>query len=212
VRHNARRTLVVLALLAVAGPGLASGCHRGGGDNPDSAPPTATTPAPTDTSASPTATPSPTASTEVIEFSVDGAGPYLLGATLDALKATPGLDEIAASTTCPQNKTARGTGVWHDVRLSFHQDGSLYLLTNTSTSIPTPSGAWVGTPLAQLKTIYAKVTGQQLNRGTASAYLVTTLSGRGILFGLDATKTVSSMAAGESAYLRSQFTSGGAFC
>lgn len=206
---------VALALLAAAGPGLAAaGCLRGGDDKPTMIPPVST-PATSQSSASPTGTVTPSGSptATAIEFTVDGAGPYVLGAKLDSLKATAGLDEITAGGgACPENTTARGTGTWKDIRLSFHKDGTLYLATNTSPSIPTPSGAWLGTPLAQLKTIYSQVNGQLLRHGTGSAYLVTTLSGRAILFSLDATMKVSSMTAGDATYLRASFTGGTGFC
>lgn len=113
---------------------------------------------------------------------------------------------------CVGNTTARGTGVWRDVRLSFRKDGQLYLAVNKSPSIPTPSGAWLGTSLAELKSIYKGVAGQELTRGAHSAYLVTTLSGRGILFDLDASKRVVSMAAGDAAYLKSSYLRGTGFC
>jgi hypothetical protein len=114
----------------------------------------------------------------LIEFTVDGAGPYQLGATLTALQSVPGLDEIkAGGATCPQNVSARGTGSRRDVHLSFRSGGVLYLAVNRSPAIPTPSGAWVRR-LPQLKTIYAKVTAEELVRDMGRGYLVTALSGR----------------------------------
>jgi hypothetical protein len=83
---------------------------------------------------------------------------------------------------------------------------------NRSPSVPTPSGAWLGTTLAQLKSIYKGVAGQDLARGTTSAYLVTTLSGRGILFELGPGKTVVSMAAADAGYLKANFVGGTDFC
>jgi hypothetical protein len=177
--------------------------------------PTTTTPNPSGTTtATGSATPSVTGSPQtLVEFSVDGAGPYVLGKTLDQLKVTPGLEEVVTGgQTCKDNTTARGTGVWRDIRLSFRKDGKLYLLVNRSAAIPTPSGAYLGTPLAQLKAIYAGVTNQELTRGTASALLVTTLSGGGILFDLDPSKKVMTMIAGDSNYLRSSYQAGTDFC
>jgi hypothetical protein len=144
---------------------------------------------------------------------VDGAGPYQLGATLTALQSTANLDEVTAGgKTCPDNTTARGTGAWKDVRLSFRKDGKLYLAINRSLSIPTPSGAWLGTTLAELKTIYAGVTGEDLTRGANTAFLVTTLSGSGILFDLDANKKVISMASGDATSLKSSYLAGTDYC
>jgi hypothetical protein len=203
--------LVVATLLAVAG------CSK---EPATSAPPpapagTQSAPAPT-TSGSPTAPVSPTVTgspQDVIEFSVDGAGPYLLGATLSSLQAAGALDEVTpGGAPCPDSTTARGTGTWADVHLSFHKDGALYLLVNKSPSVPTPSGAWLGTSLAELKRIYAAVTGQELTHGTSHAYLVTTLSGRGILFDLDTANRVTAMTAGDSPYMRATFQSGSPFC
>ncbi len=160
------------------------------------------------TAASPSTSPS-----ALIEFTVDGAGPYQLGATLTALQSTPGLDEVTPSTeVCPGNTTARGKGEWSEIRLSFRNDGELYMAVNRSPNIPTPSGAWVGTTLAQLKTIYAGVRGQELRNGPATAFLVTTLSGRGILFDLDQDKKVTAMVASEADYLRNSYQGGTDFC
>jgi len=195
---------VVVLLLAAAG------C---GSKEPAAAPPPATT-AGGSTPPSGTASATPSASPDtLIEFTVDGAGPYQLGATLATLQATPGLDEVTAGgAVCPGNTNARGTGTWRDIRLSFRKDGTLYLAVNRSPSIPTPSGAWLGTTLAQLKSIYVGVSGQELKQGTGTAYLVTTLSGRGILFDLDAKRQVISMAAGDASYLKASYQGGTDFC
>jgi hypothetical protein len=86
-------------------------------------------------------------------------------------------------------------------------------VTNRGIDLPTPSGAYLGTPLTQLKKIYAGVTGQDLTRaGGNPAFLVTTLSGRGILFELDPGKNVSTMRAGDSTYLKAAFMGGANYC
>ena len=159
------------------------------------------------------AAPSGSSTPTVVEFTVDGAGPYQIGDTLTDLQATPGLTNVTAGPqTCPTNTTAKGTGVWKDLDLSFRQDGTLYLAVNRSPAIPTPSGAWLGTTLVQLKKIYAKVQTEQLSAGTAKAFLVITLSGRGILFDLNAQGTVISMAAADANYLRTSYQKGKDFC
>lgn len=192
---------VVVALLAAAGCGSK--------DPAVAAPKTTTPPAAGSPTASGSASASPSvAPSNLIEFTVDGAGPYQLGATLSALQTGPGLEEITAGGACPDNTTARGTGTWKEVQLSFHKDGKLYLLVNKSAGIPTPSGAWLGTSLDDLKKIYAGVSGEELTRAPASAYLVTTLTGRGVLFDLDANKKVTAMTAGDAGYLRSTYPSG----
>ncbi|HET6213779.1 MAG TPA: hypothetical protein VFE14_13025 [Micromonosporaceae bacterium] len=198
---------VVIVLAAVAGCGSKA---------PTAAPPTqpATTGAPSPSSpasAAPSGAPSATPSSS-LEFTVDGAGPYQLGATLAALQSAGSLQEVTPHATCPGNTSARGAGIWADIRLSFHKEGDLYLAVNRSPSIPTPSGAWLGTTLAALKTIYKGVTGQELTKGTRSAYLVTTFSGRGILFDLDPGKKVISMVAGDAGYLKASYLGGTDFC
>jgi hypothetical protein len=136
-----------------------------------------------------------------------------LDTSLASLQAAGLLAEVATGgETCPQNTTARGTGAWADIRLSFRPNGVLYLAVNRSASIPTPSGAWLGTTLTQLQKIYVNITGQVLAKGTSSAYLVTTISGRGILFDLDGGQKVISMIAGDSAYLKSSYLGGTDFC
>jgi hypothetical protein len=201
------RRRAVAAVLAMAAALTAAGC---GSDEPD---PPASTVRPT-TSASPTGTAGASASASasaLVEFTVDGAGPYLLGADLTDLR--PRLGGVATGgKTCPANTTATGTGTWTGVQVSFRPDGKLYLLVNRSASIPTPSGAWLGTTLADLKKIYAGVPGQELKQGTRTAYLVTTLSGRGILFDLGDTGAVTAMMAGEAAFLRTSYQGGTDFC
>ena len=202
------RFVVVTLVAAVAAAGCSSGQPT---NNPSVASSATTSGATASTSGHPSASAS-TSAPELVEFSTDGAGPYQLGLTLTALKAKPGLDEITTGGVCPNNTFARGVGVWHDVRLSFRQDGKLYLLVNRSDAIPTPSGAWLGTTLTDLKRIYAGLTTQELTRGTSSAFLVQTLSGGGILFDLDPAKKVLSMAAADAFYLRSTFNSGAEYC
>lgn len=155
----------------------------------------------------------PSASRMPIEFTVDGAGPYQLGAALSALQSGPGLDNVkSGGQPCPDNTTAQGKGVWQDIEVQFHKDGTLYLAINRSSNIPTPSGAWVGSTLTELKTVYAKIPGQEIKKGNTSAYLVPTTSGRAVLFQLDAGQKVTAMMAGEAAFLKSNFTGGSNFC
>lgn len=199
--------LLVPALLAVPGcrakpPTTAQ--------TPTTLPATAGSTPPVSPGASATPSGSPAA---VIEFTVDGAGPYQLDTSLASLQAAGLLAEVATGgETCPQNTTARGTGVWTDIRLSFRNNGVLYLAVNRSTSIPTPSGAWLGSTLTELKKIYVNITGQVLTKGTSSAYLVTTISGRSLLFDLGGGQKVISMIAGDSAYLKSSYLGGTDFC
>jgi hypothetical protein len=198
--------VMVGLLLTAAGCGSNNAPPQGAGT------PTTTASGSASASGRPSGSPSASAG-QLIEFTVDGAGPYLLGSTLTALQAKPGLDEVTTgSPGCPENTFARGTGVWRDVRLSFRKDGKLYLALNRSDSIPTPSGAWLGTTYEDLKKIYAGVMGQDLTRGPNSAYLVQTLSGGGILFELGPDKKVISMAAADAGYLRSTFTAGTEYC
>jgi hypothetical protein len=199
--------MIVTATLLVAAVALA-GCTK---KTPTGAPPPSGPSAGTDTTDNPSPGVSETPS-NAFEFTVDGAGPYQLGETLTSLRSV-GLDQIVAGAApCSQNTTARGTGKWKDVYLSFHADGTLYLVTNKGIDLPTPSGAFLGTPLAQLKKIYAGVTGQDLTFGTNGAYLVTTLSGGAILFELDPSKSVSAMRAGNGTYLKAAYLGGGNFC
>jgi hypothetical protein len=202
---NRRRALAAgLALVAAL---ATAAC---GSDDP--APPAGatrtTTPAPPTGSAGPSASASASA---LVEFTVDGAGPYQMGASLADLR--PQLDNVTTGgETCPANTTANGKGTWSDIQLAFRPNGELYLLTNRSTSVPTPSGAWLGTSLADLKKIYAGVTGQELTQGSGRAYLVSTLGGRGILFDLDESQQVRAMIAGNSTFLLTSYRDGTDFC
>jgi hypothetical protein len=187
----------------------AAGCSKDPAPTPTAAPESATQ-SPTPEA---TAGPGPTATvTAELAFSVDGTGPYLLGAKLSALQSAGQLDEVkTGGETCAQNTTARGKDRWKDVRLSFKPDGTLYILVNRSTAIPTPSGAYLGNTLAALQSIYGGL-GEELTLGGHVAYLVTTTSGRGILFDLDARKKVMAMIAGEAGYLKSSFMAGTDYC
>jgi hypothetical protein len=189
-------------LLAVAG------CGKG---SPSSAPPPAH--GPTSSGSSPSASTSPSSSAAPVEFTVDGAGPYTLGAKLTDLQAAGRLDNVThGSTTCSDIITAQGTAPYAGVQMSFHSDNTLYALTNTDPGLPTPSGAYIGTNVADLKKIYAQTTNETLNHGTDQAFLVITISGRGILFVLNSVQTVSSMMAGDAGYLRLNFVNGTPFC
>lgn len=202
-----KRTGLLLAVTLL----FAAGCGSDAPPTNSAATPTKTTPS-TSGSASPSTTPT-TSAGSLIEFTVDGAGPYLLGKTLTELQATPGLADVkTGGETCPENTTATGTGVWADVRLSFRKDGKLYLAVNRSPGIPTPSGAWLGTTLADLKKIYAGVTTQELKQGTHVGFLVVTITGRAILFDLDEGQRVMAMISGDSSFLRTSFTGGTDFC
>jgi hypothetical protein len=164
-------------------------------------------------SGTPTATASPSPTTnpaDVVEFSVDGAGPYQIGDKMSDLQSqltSPGPDPA-----CPNNQSATGTGTWGDVHLFFHQDGTLFALTNQSTTIPTPSGAYLGTSLTDLKKIYAKTTNELLNHGANAAFLVVTASGRAIRFDLSPLQTVVLMTAGDVGLLRTSFVNGTPLC
>ncbi len=175
-----------------------------------------TTPASPTTSTGPTDVPvvvTATSAPAPIQFTVDGTGPYQLGVSLTSLQTQGVLAEVATgSETCPQNTSARGTGAWTDVRMSFRPDGKLYLVTNRAPGIPTPSGAYLGFTLAQLNTIYAGVTHERLAAGSYQAFLVTTVTGRGILFDLTNQGKVFTMTAGEADYLKSSYVNGTDFC
>jgi hypothetical protein len=170
-------------------------------------------------SAEPSAGPPPSTSASGIpaaspnQFSVDGTGVYQIGAKLADLQTAGQLADVkTGAETCAQNTTAKGTGAWAEVRVSARPDGKIYLVVNRSSTIPTPSGAWLGMTLAALQSIYGSI-GEELAQGNAKAYLVTTTSGRGILFDLDpGTKKVTAMIAGDAAYLKSSYLGGTDYC
>jgi hypothetical protein len=207
---------VVLAATVIAALAALPGCGHvpARATAPTPAAPVSSAPVSGGPTTEPSVPPSGSPSTsEVVEFTVDGAGPYQIGDMLDDLKAAPGLTNVTTGgATCPDNTTAQGTGTWKDVHFSFRKDGALYLAVNRSPSIPTPSGAWLGTTLAQLRTIYAHVQTDVLTAGNAKAFLVTTVSGRGILFDLNAQGAVISMVAADADYLRTSYQAGTDFC
>jgi hypothetical protein len=207
-----RLSVVVLTLLAAPALTALAAC---GGDEPATTPPPVTGSSATGgPSAAGSASPGPTASGEpVLEFTVDGAGPYQLDATLTALQTANLLTNVATGADpCPENTTARGTGIWADLELSFKPDGTLYLAINKSPTVPTPSGAWIGTPVEDLKKIYKGLFTREVTHGADTGFVVRTNSGRGILFALDSAKTVVWMAAADGNYLISTFQTGSEFC
>jgi hypothetical protein len=184
-----------------------AGC---GHSTPASAPPPAGN---TSSGASSSPSASPSASSQAVEFTVDGAGPYTLGEKLTDLQAAGKLANVThGSTDCSDIITAQGLSPYAGVQMSFHADNTMYLLTNTDPGLPTPSGAYIGTNLADLKKIYAQTTNETLNHGTSMAFMVITISGRAILFVLNEVQNVSSMVAGDSLYLRQNFVAGTPFC
>ena len=166
-RPGSRLTRAILVVPAVAAAMLAATACGSGSPGPSgltASPPAATTgttaTATVAPSASPTGTPAP-----AIEFTVDGTGPYELGASLTSLQSAGLLSEVTPMTEiCVGNTTAKGTGVYKDVNLSFRGDGKLYLAVNRSTKIPTPSGAWLGDNLAKLKIQPDRIVGGHGNR------------------------------------------------
>lgn len=210
-----QRRIIAITLLAPVALAVtlgAAGCNLTSSSDPTPTS-TATATGSDDPTETPTATATPTTSaTPLIEFTTDGAGPYTLNSTLTQLQANPGLDQVTPNSDCPGNMTARGSGVWRDVVLHFRADGRLYLAENRSIAIPTPSGAYLGTSLDDLKTIYGGLVTEELTRGDVSAFYVQTLGGRGVLFELNANKQVDVMYAGDGMYLRNTFSVSGEFC
>lgn len=209
-----RKSTIAVPLLAAALT-LVTAC---GGESPEASPTSASPTDPgttTTTGGTPTATtaaPDPT--TDPLTFTVDGVGPYQVGVTLDSLQGAGLLDEVSTGAeTCSANTTARGTVEFTDVRLSFRPDGKLYIVTNRSPAIETASGAALGATLAELNTIYASATHEELGDGFYSAFLVRAGSaGRGILFNLGSDDSVFTMTAGDADYLRSSYVDGTDFC
>jgi hypothetical protein len=210
-RRSTLNQRIVPLLVSVALAVVAAGCSPS--TNPSGDP---TTPAPTETDTGDpgaTATPTPTTTpTMLFEFTTDGAGPYRLGLGLTELQSNPGLDQVTPDPDCPGNMTARGAGVWRDVVLHFRPDGRLYLAENRSLALPTPSGAYLGTPLEDLKTIYSGLVTEELTRGSAEAFYVQTFGGRGILFVLNPNKQVDVMYAADGPWLRNTFSISDKLC
>jgi hypothetical protein len=200
--------LAVAAVLAV------SACGHSNGSTANTTPTTVLSPTPgSGTVSSPPATPaSGPSSPGVPEFTVDGTGLYEIGAKLADAQAAGLANVTTGSGVCPQDTVANGVGAWKDVQFTFGSDGVLFLAVNKSSAIPTPSGAWLGTNVAQLKTIYAGIQADPLTFGGHNALLVTTLSGRGILFDLNAAGNVQAMTAGDATYLKTNYQSGKPFC
>lgn len=198
----------LFASLALAVVVAVAGCNRSASpaEDPSTAAPTTDEPAAT---ASATPTPTPTI---LFEFTTDGAGPYLLGKGLTELQSDPGLEQVGPDPDCPGNMTARGTGSWRDVVLHFRPDGRLYLTENRSQALPTPSGAYLGTPLEDLKTIYSGLVTEEITRGDAEAFYVQTFGGRGILFELNANKQVDVMYAADGPWLRNTYAISDKLC
>lgn len=139
---------------------------------------------------------SPTPTTPTFTF--DGAGPYRLGLKLSDLQTAGVLDNVKSGPDTCGYTSANGTGVYKDIGLSFRPDGTLYVVSLRTAAIPTATGVRVGSTLVELQSIYGS-TGEKLIRDDTIAFLVTTTSGHGIMFGFDPNKKVIRMTAGAEA-------------
>ncbi|HZN76817.1 MAG TPA: hypothetical protein VFC00_34760 [Micromonosporaceae bacterium] len=176
-------------------------------------------PSPSVAAQSPTSSPSlvpstkpPAAAETSLVLSVNGIGPFTLGtgATLDQLQATGQIASVGdGGEACPQFFGAQGNGPWSGVRLWFRPDRTLDFVIARDQAIRTPSGAHVGSTLAELQSIYGS-RGEVLTSGSAKAYIVRVASsGRAIFFELDiANAKVVAMFAGGSDRLAQRFLNG----
>ncbi len=196
-----------LALLAACGGEQSPPSQPGDGGTIVTATAGPTTPG----TAAPTTTAPP--ADDPLVFTVDGTGPYELGKTFTELQAADLLEEVTTGgEVCSQNTYARGTDLYTDVRLGFRPDGKLYLVSNRSHALHTPSGAVLGNTLAELNSIYSSATHESLSSGMYQSFLVSAGSGRGILFDLGNTGEVFAMHAADAAWLKSSVENGTDFC
>jgi hypothetical protein len=171
-------------------------------------------------SAAPTASASastiPTArASESTAFTVDGIGPYQLGADFNQLRLQGRLSGlVTGSLTCgDQHMSARGTQPYQDITVSARTtDGRIYLVVSHSLTLSTASGAKVGSTLLQLKTIFGPA-GEELAHQGIAGYLVRSPTGNGLLFEFDsASKAVVAILAGNAAYLKASFLFEADYC
>jgi hypothetical protein len=140
---------------------------------------------------------------------VDGAGPYVVGNTLMKYDAEGKLSGLGnGGEACPSRWTAKGTGGWSGLQLSFTPDpgAKLEFVIARSPAIATPSNARVGMTLTQLTGIYG-AKGETLTNAGAKAYLVAA-SGKALYFELDESGKVFAIIAGDAARLKSRFLDG----
>ncbi|WP_428966590.1 hypothetical protein [Micromonospora fluostatini] len=112
-----------------------------------------------------------TASAQTDVLSVQGAGPYLVGARLDQLTAAGLIDWTAP--VCGTVVDAGATGEWAGVILLTFQNGRLVAIGTATAPPRSPAGAAVGMSFDHLETIYGP-RGALIGNdaGTATAYLV----------------------------------------
>jgi hypothetical protein len=164
------------------------------------------TPPPSSAAPVPSILPS-TRPSESMVFSVDGVGPYVLGADFHQLDADGRLSGvIIGSQTCGDHLGARGVPPYQDILVSARPaDGKVYLVVNRPLTFGTASGAKLGSTMNELKTIFGAA-GEELNRKPYTGYLVKSPSGNGMLFDFDVnSKKVTAVIAGNAAYLRESF-------
>ncbi len=161
------------------------------------------------------ASPTPIAPPSLAAFTFDGVGPYQIGGDFDALKLHGLLaDVVQGSQVCgDQYQSAHGVQPYQDIWISAKGGMSqIYVVVNGSTALATPSGAKVGSTLAQLKSLYGSA-GEELNYRTRAGYLVKSPSGNGLLFDLDVnSKKVNDVVAGKAAYLKESFLFESDYC
>jgi hypothetical protein len=119
--------------------------------------PTRETPASTATAS----TPGPTADAAATDqpasdrVSATGIGPYVLGASLEKLKAAGSLTNIKASTACPDHTTADSAGAMQGaVHIVFAKD-SLAWIEVTSPTVSTVDGAATGMAFDEIAGLYS---------------------------------------------------------
>jgi|KBSSwiStaDraftv2_1062776.scaffolds.fasta_scaffold184082_3 hypothetical protein len=184
----------------------------GGCDSTEPAVRVTSSPAPvaaTSTQATPGVRPS------VSAFTVDGIGPYQVGADFNLLRAQGLLATVVlGSQVCgDDHRSAHGVPPYQDIWISAKgPKAEIYVVVNGSDLLGTPSGFKAGSDLGELKPAYGTA-GEELNYKTKAGYLVKAPSGNGMLFDLDvSTKKVRDVIAGNAAYLKESFLFESDYC
>jgi hypothetical protein len=185
----------------------------GGCDYTEPAVKLSTSPAPVSITTAP-ATPGVRPSESVV-FTVDGIGPYQIGADFNRLKADGLLASVVlGSQACgDDHRSAHGVQPYQDIWISAKgPNAEIYVVVNGSNVLGTPSGFKAGSALSDLKTAYGAA-GEELSYKTKAGYLVKAPSGNGLLFDLDvSSKKVNDVIAGNAAYLKESFLFEADYC
>lgn len=149
----------------------------------------------------------PEAATGPVQISPKGLDPYLVGATVDSLKATGAVGSLQDVAGCPGWATAPASGVWaSSIHVTFH-NGTVALVEVSSPQISTVEGAIVGMSAGEVRGLYSGAATDLTAAGGGVGIAVPEDADTGLLFRMDG-DNVAAIEAGTYTTIQTRFTKG----